>query len=168
MLSKKIINEINGQINQELCAWYSYLTMAAYAEGLNYPGFALYLRHQAEEEHGHAMKLYTFLIDWGAEVELRTIKKPTTAYTSMLNVFQKALTSEQHVNDRVNALYEQAFKEKAFAAHLQFQWFVNEQIEEVRNSQWIVEQLKMAKSDAAAMLLLDREVANMATKAHAK
>ncbi|MDA0321799.1 MAG: ferritin [Verrucomicrobia bacterium] len=162
MLSKKIINEINGQINEELSAWYTYLAMAAHAENLNFPGFALFLRHQAEEEHGHAMKLYTFLIEWGADVELMTIKKPTGSYTTMLDVFQKALKSEQHVNDRVNALYEQTFKEKAFAAHLQFQWFVTEQIEEVKNSQWIVEQLKMAKNDAAAMLLLDREVANMA------
>jgi ferritin len=164
MLSKRIINEINGQINEELFAWYTYLSMAAYAEGQNFPGFAEYLRHQADEEHGHAMKLFNFLVEWGADVDLRAIKKPSADYKSMLDVFQKALKSEQHVNDRVNALYEQAYKEKAFAAHLQFQWFVNEQIEEVKNSLWIVEQLKMAKGDAAAMLLLDREVAKMAEK----
>lgn len=165
MLSKAIVDEINSQVNEELFAWYTYLQMAAYCETSNYPGFATYMRHQAEEEQMHAMKLHNFLVEWGAVVELRAIKKPPTGYKSLLDVFQRALKAEQHVNDRVNALYERAFKEKAFAAHLQFQWFVNEQIEEVKTAQWIVEQLRMAKSDAAAMLLLDREVAKMAESA---
>ena len=162
MLSKAIIEEINSQINEELFAWYTYLQMAVYCEGCNYPGFATYMRHQAGEEHMHAMRLYNFLVEWGAPVELRPIKKPLSRYKSLLDVFEKALKAEQHVNARVNALYERAFKEKAFAAHLQFEWFVSEQIEEVKTAQWIVEQLRMANGEAAAMLLLDREAAKRA------
>jgi ferritin len=160
MLSKAISDEINDQINEELFAWYSYLQMAAYSERINFPGFAAYLRGQAEEEQMHAMKLYDFLVEWGATVELRAIRKPAMDYTSLLDVFERALKSERHVNDRVNALYDRAFKEKAFAAHLQFQWFVNEQIEEVKTMNSIVEQLRSAKTDAAALLFLDREVAS--------
>lgn len=164
MLSKTIANEINGQINEELFAWYTYLAMAAYCEEKNYPGCAKFFRHQAGEENGHAMKLYNFLVEWGAKVDLKPIKKPTTDFKSLLDVFQRALKSELHVNDCVNALYERAFKEKAYAAHLQFQWFVSEQIEEVKTAQWVVGQLKMAKDDAAALLLIDREVAELAEK----
>lgn len=158
MLSKAIVDAINDQVNEEFFAWYQYLQMAAWCESHNLPGFSKWLRQQAEEERGHGLRLYDFLLHWGAKVQLQAIKKPKADYKSIQDVFEHSLTSERHVNDQVNALYEQAFKEKAYAAHLQFQWFVNEQVEEVNTAVRVVEQLKLARDDGAALLILDREM----------
>lgn len=158
MLSKEIANAINDQINEEFYAWYQYLQMAAWSESSDFPGFAKWLRQQAAEEQGHAMRLFDFLLDWGGEVSLKPIKAPDRDFKSLTDVFERALASEQHVNKLVNRLYEQAFEEKAYAAHLQFQWFVNEQVEEVKTAEYIVSQLRLAKDESAALLMLDREM----------
>lgn len=56
MLSKKSENAINKQINAELWSAYLYLSMSAYFESINLGGFANWMRVQAHEELGHAMR----------------------------------------------------------------------------------------------------------------
>ena len=72
---------INRQINAELTASYSYLQMSAFCARQAFNGCAHWLRLQSQEEYGHAMKLYDFLIardgdggargDAGAEAVVR-------------------------------------------------------------------------------------------------
>jgi len=61
MLSKKIENAINKQINAELWSAYLYLSMSAYFESINLSGFANWMRVQAQEEVEHAMKGLSYL-----------------------------------------------------------------------------------------------------------
>ncbi len=56
MLSKKLLDEMNEQIKHELYSAYLYLAMAAYSEAHNLPGFGHWMKAQAQEELGHAMK----------------------------------------------------------------------------------------------------------------
>ena len=55
MLGKKMQDAINEQINAELYSAYLYLSMAAYTEAANLPGFAHWMRAQANEEVEHAL-----------------------------------------------------------------------------------------------------------------
>jgi ferritin len=73
MISKKLVDAINDQINFELLSSYLYLSMSAFMEDNNYPGAAHFMRKQAEEEVAHAMKFFKFLVEVGARVELKTI-----------------------------------------------------------------------------------------------
>jgi len=54
---------LNEQINRELYSAYLYLAMAAYLDDLNLPGAAHWMRIQAQEEVGHAMKLYNYVVE---------------------------------------------------------------------------------------------------------
>jgi ferritin len=73
-------------------------------------------------------------------------------------VFEEALEQEQTVTQQIDALYELSFKEKAFAALVELEWFVREQVEEEKSARDIVHKFNLVKDDPAAMLDLDREL----------
>ena len=61
MISKRMEEAINNQINEELFSAYLYLSMSAYFESQSLNGFANWMRIQAMEEQFHAMKFYDYL-----------------------------------------------------------------------------------------------------------
>ncbi len=73
MLSTKVQDALNAQINLEMASFYSYLAMAAHFESAALPGMANWMRLQSEEERVHAMKLFDHMIDRGGAVELASI-----------------------------------------------------------------------------------------------
>jgi ferritin len=73
-------------------------------------------------------------------------------------VFEKALEQEQDVSKQIDSLYEIAFKEKAFAAVAELQWFLTEQVEEEKQGREIVAKFKLIGSDPASILDMDREL----------
>ena len=134
MLSDVMQQAINEQINNELFASYSYLSMAAWCEHKQFTGCAHWLRLQSDEERVHAMRLHDFLIARNCRVSFKSIAEPSSDYESVVTVFEKALAQEQVVTRQIDSLYELAFEEKAFAALVELEWFITEQVEEEKNS----------------------------------
>jgi ferritin len=132
--------------------------MSAWCEHHKFTGAARWLRLQSQEEYLHAMKLLDFLLARDCEVQLRAIQAPHSPYASLLDVFERALEQEQEVSHQIDALYETAFTEKAFAAVAELQWFLTEQVEEEKTGREIVTKLKMVGSDPASLLDMDREL----------
>jgi ferritin len=158
MLNEVMQEAVNEQIKNELFGMYSYLSMSAYCEHTQFRGCAHWMRLQSQEEYGHAMRLYDFLIARQGRVKLRPIAEPQIDFASLQDVFQKALEQEQVVTGQINSLYELAFKEKAFAALVELEWFINEQVEEEKTARDIVAKFELVKNDPAALLDLDREL----------
>jgi ferritin len=158
MLNEKMQDAINEQINNELFAMYSYLSMSAYCEHKQFRGCAHWMRLQSQEEYGHAMRLYDFLIARQGRVKLLPIAQPEIEYKSVAETFQKALAQEESVTKQINSLYELAFNEKAFAALVELEWFINEQVEEEKTARDVVYKFHLVKDDPAALLDLDREL----------
>jgi len=158
MLSQVVQDALNDQINTEFYSSYNYLAMSAYCERVNFRGCANWLRAQSQEEYMHGMKLYNFLVARNGRVVLRDIKAPLADYVCPPQVFEQALDQELDVSRRIDALYELAFREKAFAALVELQWFIAEQVEEERTARDIVAKFALVKDDPSAMLDLDREL----------
>jgi ferritin len=158
MLSKKMIEALNGQIQWEMYSGYIYLSMSAHSQTLGLKGFANWFMVQYKEEMGHAMKMYHYLIEQGAEVELKAIDKPQKTYPSPLAMFETALEHEQGVTKRINALTDQAIIEKDHATQIFLQWFVTEQIEEEANATEIIGKLKMIGEKGNGLFMIDREL----------
>ena len=158
MLSPIIQDALNKQINMELSSSYAYLAMSAYCELNNFLGSAKWMQLQSEEEREHAMKIYTFLIARGCEIKLDTVAAPQGSFESIPHVFSCALEQEHAVSKSINDLYELAHQEKAFAALVELQWFITEQVEEEKTVREIVAKFAMLKDDPSAMLDLDREL----------
>ena len=76
MLNKTVQDAINEQIKHEFYSAYLYLSMSAYCETINLPGFAHWMRLQHQEELAHAMKFFDFINDREGSVELQAIDQP--------------------------------------------------------------------------------------------
>ena len=159
MFSQTVQDAINEQINNELMASYAYLAMSCYCERQNFLGAASWLRIQSVEEYGHAMRLVDFLSARSGTIKLRAVPEPSDKFKSIAEVFEQAMKQEQEVSAKIDQLYELALKEKAFAALVQLQWFITEQVEEERTAREIVAKFHLLKDDPAALLDLDRELA---------
>ncbi len=159
MFSQVMVDALNDQINMELRSYYAYLSMSAYCERMHFRGCAKWLRLQSGEEMGHGMKLFDFLRDRGCKIVLKALPEPPVDFASIPEVFEQALQHEIAVSEKINAIYELAFKEKAYAAGPQLEWFLTEQIEEEKTARDIVAKFNLVRNDPAALLDMDRELA---------
>ena len=158
MFSNKILDEMNVQIKEELYSSYLYLAMAAHFEAANLPGFASWMRLQAEEERTHGMKFFDHILDRGGKVALQAIDQPPTDFGTPLVIFEQVLKHEQHVTARIHKLYGLAVDEKDFATQVFLNWFVEEQVEEEKNATTILETLKLIGEKSNAIFQLDHRL----------
>jgi len=164
VLSKKMEEAINKQINAELYSAYLYLSMAAYFESTNLPGFAKWMELQAEEEKQHAMKLYHYVIERGGRVILDAIQKPQSEWKSPLDVFEAVYAHEKHVTELIYNLMDMAKSEKDYASEVMLHWFVKEQVEEEANASSILEHIKMVKDSVNGILQYDKMLGKRGTE----
>ena len=158
MLSPKIQEALSKQINAELFSEYLYLSMSAYFEAVSFKGMAQWMRTQAGEEHGHAMKIFHFVNDRDGRVTLTQIEAPKIEWKSPLDVFEDALKHEQKVTGLINDLSNLAFAEKDHASHDFLEWFVKEQVEEESVARTIVDQLKLVGNDGTGLYMIDNQL----------
>ena len=158
MISKKMQDELNKQVNAELYSYYLYLSMAAYFEHTNFDGFAKWMKMQAEEERGHAMKIYGYLNQVGAKVELEQIDKPKTDWKSPKEAFEDALEHEKKVTKMIDDLTNLAISEKDHPTNIFLHWFVEEQVEEVDTAQQIVDKFDFVGDNKTALYMLNKEL----------
>ena len=156
MVTKKIQDAINTQIQKETYSAYLYLAMSAECESKTLKGFASWLRIQYEEEISHAMKLYDYLLERGGTVALQAIEAPPAEFGTAVQMFEKVLEHEQYVTASINTLYELAIEEKDYATQIMLQWFINEQVEEEASASEVLEKIRMMGE--RGLLYLDKEL----------
>lgn len=159
MVKSKIQEEVNNQIQAEFQSAYIYLGFSAWFESKNLNGFAHWMKMQWQEEIDHAMRLYNHLLRRGGKVELKTLEGPEIDVSSAKEVFEQALEHEEYITGRIHELYALAQKEKDYPLTSLLHWFIDEQVEEEDVTGEILERLKMVDGDPAALLDLDRELA---------
>ena len=62
------------------------------------------------------------------------------------------------VSRSIDELYDLAHREKAFAALVELQWFISEQVEEEKAARDISAKFHMVQDDPSALIDLDREL----------
>lgn len=156
--SQGLQKAMNDQIRKEFESAYLYLSMAAWMEDKNLPGFGAWLRQQAQEESKHAMKIFDHLLDRGCRVQLQPLGGPPVDFTSPLQVFEEVKKHEQAVTRSIEQLYGMALEAKDYASQVFLGWFINEQVEEERSSSHILESARRVGDNQAALVMLDREL----------
>jgi len=149
---------VNRQIGHELKAGYLYLAMSAHFERASLVGFAMWMRGQAQEELEHAMKLFDFMNHRGAKVELGAVPAPPADFGTPSQIFHAALEHEKEVTQLIHELYDLCVEKHDHATQLELNWFITEQVEEEASVGTVVDQLRMAGDNEAAVLMLDREL----------
>jgi ferritin len=157
-LTDALIAEFNAQLTREMHAGYLYLAMSAYLEDQDLPGMANWMRRQAQEEVGHAMRFYHHLVERGARVLLGRIEAPTATFASPLAAFEAGLAHERAVTAHIRDLYEQGMAERDHASTIFLQWFVTEQVEEEASFTQAIASLEAVGASKHGMYMLDRDM----------
>jgi ferritin len=159
MISKKMEERLNQQLNAELGAAHSYLAMAAYCDSIDMYGCAHWLKAQAKEELEHAMKFYHYIEEQDATIKITALPEPKCTYSSLQEVFETSLKQEKHVTALINAIVDFAISEKDHATQVFLEWFITEQVEEESSIIDLLHKLKLLKDSGEGLFLFNEELA---------
>lgn len=159
MLSEKMQNALNAQINAELWSAYLYLSMSMDASAKGLKGVANWFAIQFKEEQDHAQILINYVNARGGRVLLAAIDAVQTEWSSVLAMYENTLEHEQKVTSLINNLYNLAIEEKDHATRSMLTWFVDEQVEEEESARDLIDQLRMVADDKLGLYMVDKELA---------
>lgn len=159
MLSKKMEEALNAQINAEMWSAYLYLSMSAWCSNAGKPGMANWYEVQFREEQDHARIFFNYILQRGGKVSLKPIEAVPTEWKSELDVFESTLTHEQHVTSLINNLFALTTAENDYATQSMLKWFIDEQVEEEENARNIIDSLRMLDGNGYGLFMLDKELA---------
>lgn len=167
MISARMEQALNEQMNAEFFSFYLYLSVSAFFNTQHLDGFAHWMEVQASEELAHAMKLFEFVNDRGGTVRLGALDAPQSQWDSPAAAVEAVLLHEQYITDRIDKAVTLANEEHDHASTVLLHWFVNEQVEEVATADTLFNQVKMLESSPHGLLMLDRELAGRQAEAAA-
>ena len=159
MISKKLQDALNAQINAEMWSAYLYLSMSVEAESKGLKGFGNWFFIQFREEQDHARILMNYLLARGGQVLLAPIAEVRTSWGSQLEAFEDTLAHEKKVTAMINNLYDMAVTEKDHATASMLKWFIDEQVEEEESATTSIDSLKLVSGDKMGVFMLDKELA---------
>lgn len=159
MISNKIQDAINAQINAEMWSAYLYLSMSMHFEAEGRDGVANWFYVQYKEELAHARVFMNFLNARSGRVELKAIDAVPTTWASELDAFRATLDHERKVTASINALFALAESEHDYATRDRLAWFVSEQVEEEDNCRKLIDKFTLVGDDGMGLYTLDRELA---------
>ncbi len=158
MISKKMAQEINAQINREFFSAFLYLAIANDALDKGFNGTYRWMSLQFKEEQEHALKFSKYLQDQGQKVVLDAMEAPKTEWKNILDMFEDALLHEKKVTAWINDLYTLALEEKDYATQSMLRWFIDEQVEEEANCNEAIAALAMVGASANGLFMMDRQL----------
>lgn len=159
MINEKVRDAMNEQVKLELESFYVYMSMVAYFHNKGLDGMAHWMRCQAHEEMIHAMKFFDHIIDRGGAVTLLDLKQIKTAWKEPLEAWQDAYEHEKFITGKINNLIKISREENDYTSEPLLSWFLNEQIEEEKNTDKVSRELAMVGGSQEGILMLDRELA---------
>lgn len=158
MISSKVADRINLQIEREIHSAYLYLAMSTQMTKVGYDGTAKWLMIQYHEEMFHAMKFRKYLIEQGASPKVTAIPEFVSEEKDLKSVFTRVLEHEKFVTASIKELMDLADAEKDYATMGLVQWYVDEQVEEEKNASDTLRTLDLLGASAHGAFLLNIEL----------
>ena len=159
MLTNKVQDALNAQINAEFWSAYLYLSMAMHFEAEGCAGVANWFHIQFKEEQAHAQIFMNYVNQRGGRVELKPIDAVPTSWASPLDAFKATLEHEQKVTSLINELFALAEAEHDYATRDRLTWFISEQVEEEDNCRQLIDKFRLVGDNGMGLYMLDNELA---------
>ena len=158
MLSAKVVELLNNQVNAEFYSAYLYLDMANYYKNEGLDGYYNWYKVQAQEERDHSLLFMDYLQQNGVEVVLEAIAKPDKEFKAFIDPLKAGAEHERLVTSLIHDIYAVAYEEKDFRTMQFLDWFVKEQAEEEDNADDMVKKFELFGNDSKGLYQLDNEL----------
>ena len=158
MLSAKVVELLNNQVNAEFYSAYLYLDMANYYKNEGLDGYYNWYKVQAQEERDHALLFMDYLQQNGVEVVLEAIAKPDKEFKAFIDPLKAGAEHERLVTSLIHDIYAVAYEEKDFRTMQFLDWFVKEQAEEEDNADDMIKKFELFGNDSKGLYQLDNEL----------
>ena len=159
MISKRLHDAINAQVNAELWSAYLYLAMSLDADNKGYKGVANWFYVQFQEEQAHARIFMNYLNSRDAKVTLLPIDPVPASWDSVLDMFRQTLEHEKKVTSLINNLAFIATDDRDFASINRLNWFIDEQVEEEESAREMIAAVEAVEGNKYGMYMLDKDLA---------
>lgn len=160
MISDKIKDILNEQINKEFYSAYLYLSMSAYFSEIGLYGFSNWAKVQSKEEIDHGMILFEYVLGRNSQIQLGQISTPAFEMNSPLEVFNQIYNHERSITSAIDCVANMSEGECDLATRNFIDWYLKEQIEEEATVSRIIAKLKAFGAEKSALYLIDRELSS--------
>lgn len=158
MITEKVKELLNEQINKEFYSGYLYLAMSAYFDKTGLHGFANWTKVKAKNEIDHGMSLFEYLLDRNSNIHLKSIAIPSKDFNSPIQVFEEIYEHEKNITSSINEIAYLSLEECDLATKNFINWYINEQVEEEKTALDIVTKLKLFGDEKISLYMLDKEL----------
>ena len=139
MITKRLADMLTAQVASELSAHMIYQAVSIYFRRQSLQRWGKLYFDQGVEEATHANKIMDFLIDQDVSFELPKLPGAKTEFKTPLDAVRTTLSNEQKVTGQFQAMAKAALEEGDHTAYQFLQWFIEEQVEEERTAQALVD-----------------------------
>ena len=156
MLSKKIVDNLNLQINLEFYSSNLYLQMSSWCAFKGLDGSASFLKAHAAEEMGHMQRLFDYVNECGSIATLGGIEAPPVEFESVKDIFNQIYEHECFVTKSISGLVHSAFEVQDYSTFNFLQWYVAEQHEEEKTFKGILDKLEIIGTEGRGLYHFDQ------------
>lgn len=158
MISERIGNVLNTQINKEFYSAYLYLSVAVFFNSISLFGFEHWCKDQAKEEISHGMKFFNFVLQNGGKIELKQITPPDITFKTTIDTFKIIYNHEKHISESINNIALLAEEENERLTGIFLNEFIIEQAEEEQTVNDILTKLRLYGDEKCFVYQLDKEL----------
>lgn len=158
MISDKIRDILNEQINKEFYSAYLYLAMSAYFSEVGLYGFSHWTKVQSREEIDHGMILFEYVLNRKSQVRLKQVEAPALDWNGPIDVFEQIYQHERTITSSIDCVASMTEGECDLATRNFIDWYLKEQIEEEASVLRVISKLKAFGAEKSALYLIDREL----------
>ena len=158
MLSEKVLNALNKQIELEGYASFLYLSMASWCDKEALAGCSAFMRRQSDEEREHMLKLFDYISDRDGFALTPSVAQVPHEFDSVQDMFKMVYAHEQKVSASINNIVTLCQAENDHTTQLFLQWYVGEQQEEEALMRSILDTIKLIGSGPQSLYYIDKEI----------
>lgn len=169
MISEKLANLLEKQLEPELAASLGYLAMASWAEERNLPDIAAYFYLSSQDEREHFEAFFKYINEYsGSPAKVPVIGPVRTDFANILELFEYELTLEAANTENIRNLTTVAMEEHEYAVFHFLGPFNQEQLEAVKEASDLVHYIKILGSDVRNAWFFNKYMRKVVSKKQAR
>lgn len=157
-LTEEIETALNEQIMREAHSSAIYLAMGSWCDQHGFEHSADFFYKQSEEERGHMMKLFKYILDMGGNAISPEVTNIQQDYDSFRAVFETALEQEIAITQSINRIVGRCHQVQDFTTVAFMQWFLKEQIEEEFIARRALELFDTIGEEGVGRYMIDKNI----------